>query len=457
MSRAIAATLLSVTAILVSSCGTTLQPRTWNQLHADTRNSGFNPVRSGFAEPSAKRWSAPVGQLAFSSPAVGPDGTVNLGNVSGRAVAINPDGTERWRIRLGSSIVATPAVDMETGDILFVVQHPFTEREYVSFLYRISSSGHIVAVSTEQNLTTTSAPKIWRNYVFLQTGVRRGSNNTLVPGQVYVFDRVTLQLVAKAEAKCIYTVCAGGFDWFWGIVSFLNCVVQLNTLDECFPPHPLVGPIQEPSVAIADGPSLVVDPDKPIVVATTGFCAVAFRFNPLAAPDQRLEHFWNHKRVGECDDPVRVTSPALIVGTQVIFGDEKGVVKSLDLETGNLFWKVELNEAVKAPPVAFLRQIYLVTQGTLTVLDSDGAQLQQIAVKGTGEAAALSLDYVYVVTTEGIHTFRLNPADGSSFDGSIASTSALFWAVSGLALARDGTLYVSARDGFLHAYGPGDR
>ena len=44
------------------------------------------------------------------------------------------DGTERWRRQLGSSVVAIPAVHIETGEILFVVQNPLNDRDYASFL-----------------------------------------------------------------------------------------------------------------------------------------------------------------------------------------------------------------------------------------------------------------------------------------------------------------------------------
>jgi hypothetical protein len=117
-----------------------------------------------------------------------------------------------------------------------------------------------------------------------------------------------------------------------------------------------------------------------------------------------------------------------------------------------LFWEHDFDVAVQSPPVAFLRQIYLVMATKLIVLDSDGTLLQEVPLQGLGQSAALSLDVVHVATTAGIHTFRLDPQQGSNFDGSIASTTDAVWAVSGLAIAEVGTLYVSTPDGFIHAY-----
>ena len=66
--------------------------------------------------------------------------------------------------------------------------------------------------------------------------------------------------------------------------------------------------------------------------------------------------------------------------------------------------------------------------------------------------AGLSLNRVYVATTEGIHTFALNPADGANFDPLPTTVPANAYLQAGLAIAQSGTIYVSMPDGFLHAY-----
>jgi hypothetical protein len=131
-----------------------------------------------------------------------------------------------------------------------------------------------------------------------------------------------------------------------------------------------------------DAAAAVGDPAQPIIVATTGACASAFRFRALAPVDQRLQHPWGKKLVGDCDDPIRCTSPAVIVGTQAVFGNENGRVKSLDVLTGAEFWKVDFDRAMQAPPVAFLRQIYLVMEDKLIVLDSDGGVTERLHLSG---------------------------------------------------------------------------
>jgi len=56
---------------------------------------------------------APVGGQQVSwwegNPAIGPRGTIYVGNTGGAAYAINPDGTQRWTAQRGQSVWTTPA------------------------------------------------------------------------------------------------------------------------------------------------------------------------------------------------------------------------------------------------------------------------------------------------------------------------------------------------------------
>lgn len=71
--------------------------------------SGFCPTRPGRSgrngprTPSV-RWTFPTGDVASMDPAVGADGTIYVGSNAKFAIAVNPDGTERWRARVGNNI-----------------------------------------------------------------------------------------------------------------------------------------------------------------------------------------------------------------------------------------------------------------------------------------------------------------------------------------------------------------
>jgi outer membrane protein assembly factor BamB len=216
------------------------------------------------------------------------------------------------------------------------------------------------------------------------------------------------------------------------------------------------GPLPEGTPAILDGPSFADDPNQPLVVITNQHCPSAWRFTPAAGPEERLKYVWDRKVVNvHCDSKrVRPTSPAVITSGQVVFGDQEGRVRSLDPKTGQEFWKAELRGDVTATPVAFLRQIYVVVQGGLVVLDSDGRTISTTPLTGHGRMAALSLNRVYVATTDGVHTFALNPVESASFDALPTTLPANKELQAGLAIAQDGTIYVSTPDGFLTAYGP---
>jgi outer membrane protein assembly factor BamB len=445
-----------------AACGSTvLQPGPWNQIHSDARNSGFNAVHSVSAQPQVKLWTAPVGQISLSSPVVGPDGVVYIGNLAGEAVAINPDGTPRWRVRLGSSIVAPPAVDMGSGEILYVVQNPVTPTEYLSFLYRLSPAGEILTVSTEQNLNTSAAPKIWGNYVFLQTGVRFSSGNQsgVARYSIYVFDRVSLQVVAKAVPVCGHPACGSGPDWFEVFVDFMECLATFPVSDECGNKYHsrTPGPKQDPSVAIVAARNVVDNPNRPIVVAATGFCVAAMRFDPSAPFDQRLTQLWGHKLVGDCEKPVLCTSPAVIAGTQAVIGDGRGRIISHDVGTGTELWKQDIGDDVRWPPVAHLRHIFVVRNNSVVELGSDGTMLNRTFPQGEGYAAALSLKFLHVTTSAGLFSFRPIPTGLLlfDFDTTIAYTNPGAPVQSTPVLAPNGTLYVSTPSGFIHAYRPG--
>jgi outer membrane protein assembly factor BamB len=47
-------------------------------------------------------------------------GVIYLGSADGHLIAVNPDGTERWRRNYGNPIIAAPAV-AEDGSIYFIV------------------------------------------------------------------------------------------------------------------------------------------------------------------------------------------------------------------------------------------------------------------------------------------------------------------------------------------------
>ena len=444
------------------------EPRSWSQVHGDRQNSGFDAVHTTFALPPLKKWKRTVGELAFSSPVIGPDGVIYVGNTAGEVVALNPDGSQRWRRQVDQSILASPAVNTVNGDVFVIGQTPVDANTFTSKLFHLDSGAGLHNISRDP-FSTTAAPKLWRDFVFVPSGRK-----------LLVFDQATLSLFAQVgPIDCINLVCGGSdinFDWLPLEIKGLICIVSersssLTEITDCFlhandTSVPSLPPLaSEPAVAIVDSPALAGDPNRPIIIVVTNQCATAIRFFPDGdAPkqgfppiDRHFDFLWSHPLVAvDCDfDTVRSTTPIVDLGGQVILGDENGRVLSLDLSTGNELWHqnpdLQFHGRVTCPPVVFLRQIYVPMSRVLMELDSNGRFVTTSPLRGGGQGAAMSLDFVYVATFQGIHTFNLNPDEGFTFDGSIVDQPHL--GLSFPALGEDGTVYVSTPAGFVHAFG----
>jgi len=426
-----------------------LSPRPWSQAGGDKENSGFNPVHTTFALSQNRKWTAGVGQLVHSGPVIGPDGVIYVGNRAGELVAINPDGSERWRRKVDETIQTSPVVNPENGDIFVVGQQNRVELGLRSRLHHLDSGAGLHG-SSMTDFVGLAAPKMWRNFVFLPV---------MLPGDrdfdtLLVFDQGNV-LVPMGQTKvgCINLVCGSGGigEFLLGVINFAICAVTFDA--ECLSPKPGFAPFTMPSVAIVDSANLVADPNKPTVVVVTGQCVNAYRFHPQGdGPPPFNPHFeplWGRVLVEEnCDgDTVASTSP-LVLGGQVVLGDENGRVLSLDVADGHTLWSKN-GSPVIATPVAAVRQIYVPRTSGLDVLDSDGDFLTTVDASGT--SAAISLDFIYVADFGGIQTVAQFPSVGFFRNASTAVGSGS--RIPTPAISPDGTVYLTTPDGVLHAFG----
>lgn len=92
------------------------------QFRTNGPNQGFTPASTRPAtEPL---WITEVGQVGYATPVIGPDNTIYIGTFNDELVAVNPNGTIRWRREItpghGRRIIsASPAVDND-GNIYCV-------------------------------------------------------------------------------------------------------------------------------------------------------------------------------------------------------------------------------------------------------------------------------------------------------------------------------------------------
>ncbi len=100
-------------------------PRSANGFMGDAAHTGRSEHRGPAARPSPA-WTYQTGARVFASPIVGTDGTVYVGSLDGQFVALNPDGSLKWRYSAGQKIYPSALV---AGSSIIFGTH---ERELVS-------------------------------------------------------------------------------------------------------------------------------------------------------------------------------------------------------------------------------------------------------------------------------------------------------------------------------------
>src|SRR5262245_51893311 len=136
----------------------------WSQVHADGASQGSLFVKT--LNSLTPLWSVDVGHVVFSSPVIGPDGTIYVGNLEGQLIAVNPDGTIKFRFEGGVPILGAPAV-ADNGNIYFLNTQPFPDATFPdnklrSVIGRLSPTGGQLQLRTipDQGFTTGS-PKLF--------------------------------------------------------------------------------------------------------------------------------------------------------------------------------------------------------------------------------------------------------------------------------------------------------
>ena len=84
-------------------------PRSANGFMGDAAHTGRSENRGPSTKPSPA-WTYQTGARVFASPVVGHDGTVYAGSLDGQFVALNPDGSLKWRYAAGQKIYPSALV-----------------------------------------------------------------------------------------------------------------------------------------------------------------------------------------------------------------------------------------------------------------------------------------------------------------------------------------------------------
>ncbi len=96
-----------------------------------------------------RRWAFFIEQTQVQSPAVGSDGTIYIGTGRGDAskqsdgvYAVNPDGTQKWKLTLGKSVHSSIALDKH-DNLYFIIGDASNPDKMDAALYSLDSSGDL--------------------------------------------------------------------------------------------------------------------------------------------------------------------------------------------------------------------------------------------------------------------------------------------------------------------------
>jgi hypothetical protein len=422
----------------------------WNQFHGDLSNSGYQPIKSGFAV--SPTWKSAAYQITTSSPVVGKDyerrEIVYFGTIDGFLVAIHArDGREKWARSLGPRvrIVSSPAVS-SGGDVFVISGQQIGEDRISSTLHKLDPNGVLRwSFNFPENGFTTGSPKVWESIdgtlIFAYVLVGRGSD---LRGELVVvrdsgtyaelLDRKPLGACRRdeSEREASERNIESDLKAVWDFYSRLPAKV---TYPEIGLPDRFVDPT----------PAVFTSRDKAIIAVVDNLCSLgAFEWD-----GSRLSVLWR-----ESHSPRKHSSVAVLPSGLMVFGCDSGSVYAYDVETGVKVWQYEAGESVFATPAASAKQSLLViSQGHLHVLrTSDGTlihentQPKKIALVGqTFGSPAITADRFYVASHEMLtvsHDLKTRVHD-TSFIGN---------ATSSMAVGLDGAIYAVASDGAIWKY-----
>jgi outer membrane protein assembly factor BamB len=423
------------------------------QYHSDGPNQGFVTIRT--EEAIQPKWRVEIGPVAYASPVIGADGTIYIGTLKGDLVAVNPDGSLKWRRTLSATpnrhyagaVTGSAAVGSD-GNIYVVStinenirdhRNGSTQDKKVrhSSLFSVDPEGNIRWVYAFPEIVsaygvgayTSSSPKVWGEGVNLRIFVPALYVSGGLAVELLVINQAGA-LVHKVDVSTyppspIVATGPGLGDILSGIWDFISSPVDFDTSGIGLTLEEQVG-WPEPTLAIVDYSQFA---NRPLILVEDNYKQVAaFRWqSPILVP------LW-----AKVSNKVRFrTSPAVFANGLVVVGEESGLLSLYDVESGRELWKPWYNakKPIMAPATSFGRQIYLIAGKKLVVLDYNSTPWKEAELGGKCLGAPLlSANFVYVSATDGLYTFSFdlkNHSKNGDFAGGVSSPT----------VSPDGTIY----------------
>ncbi|MGR9115332.1 MAG: hypothetical protein ACU85E_06165, partial [Gammaproteobacteria bacterium] len=400
----------------------------WSQFHGDPQNGGFMASRS--VPALTPTWRLEVGPVAHSSPTIGTDGTIYIGNLDGKLIAVNPNGTEKCSIDLSDGIIlSTPAV-AEDDTVYIISTRQLKKNTFSSTLHSVTSNCTVnwsytfPSINNDIKGHTSASAKVLESnrgvHIFASVRTSRprddADNDDVEDGlnEIFVFNRSGNVIDRRTIGGCV-SVSGGGSDISGALSDIWDFITHFPEtsaeIGDAF------GPLYEqfgwldPTLAITTL-STLTSSDRPLVIVADnclGLRLTGFHWQ-LGLSNPKLARIWTY------DDDSRkryYSSPAVFVNGLLVIGREDGLIQGFDPESGDKLWEQQVDEAVMATPASFGRQIFLNSLHRIHVLEANGEKVDVPAgsalLNGQSIASpALSANYAYFNSTGGMLTRSFN-------------------------------------------------
>jgi outer membrane protein assembly factor BamB len=430
----------------------------WRQFQGDGGSTGFKWRATAPALRTAWRFDA--GDTIAASPVVDPEGVVYLASLRGTLIAVGPGGSERWRRDYHLEVVAAPAVAAD-GTIHFIACQRRDDEDdrfpLRSFVVKTSGTGdHLWTFPLPDEGYATNAVKLLERQDgahVVVSFVRRGFGGPA--GELLVLGPDGGVRARSGELQCPWPVSASGplsgffrrvgqaAKFFWeGIKTFPNYEFDTSGL-------PLFPYLIEPTPAVTDAPNLTAEGTALIAMADSLCNLIVFRYDGT-----RLERLWRAQHaLGLAHG-----SPLVTRFGHLVIGDDDGLVRAFEVETGRLVWSYEAGEPALGTPASLNQPIYVPTRQNLHVLDANrGRQIARVRLRENREfefhprtGPAVSLGHVHVAAPLGLTSVTVGEWTRRAHDTS--------YSLSPLgpspAIGPDGELYAVHGYRELWAYAP---